>query len=385
MPGTVCEAAHAAEGAPGGVLAVIAARGDGFVDVGAVVGAVRGDGLAGALDGGFVDAGAVVGAVGLPFGTTFGCGITCRVERGEELSSGAVVGAVVGAGGLRGFAQPPPLSAAAAAAAVTSRATRCEVSGEDVPSVVLGIMAPAPCWSSVGLMSGTARRREATLLAPDTALVVHLLAGLEAGPARPPPPDTARSPPPSPNAPKRLPTAAPYRAGRVVAVAAAKAEEASCWAEEAEEASCWAEEAKEAAEAEAAEEAAEAAEAAVGARGAQSAPRGGRALLGDSFGAVLGGCGFARRRLPGFARGVGLGVAFAVLVAFAAASAAQHDAASDSVDFAVHAERCAERCPSGAGSRGGEFESGLASSGEEVGNSNVVLGEGRRVGRPPAR
>ena len=111
VPGAGCEAARAVKeegGGTGGVLvSVLAARGDGLVDWGAVVGAARGDGLVEAVDGGLieaaglVEAGAVVGtargdgfvkAAGDGFVKAAGDGFVEAI--GDGLDAGAVVGAV---------------------------------------------------------------------------------------------------------------------------------------------------------------------------------------------------------------------------------------------------------------------------------------------------
>ena len=108
VPGAGCEAARAVKEEGGATGGVLAARGDGLVDWGAVVGAARGDGLVEAVDGGLieaaglVEAGAVVGTVrgdgfvkaaGDGFVKAAGDGLVEAI--GDGLDAGAVVGAVV--------------------------------------------------------------------------------------------------------------------------------------------------------------------------------------------------------------------------------------------------------------------------------------------------
>ena len=112
--GAGCEAAHAVKEEGGATGGVLAARGDGLVDWGAVVGAARGDGLVDTGDGGLVEAaglveaGAVVGTVrgdgfvkaaGDGFVKAAGDGFVKAAGDGfvEAIGDGLDAGAVVGA------------------------------------------------------------------------------------------------------------------------------------------------------------------------------------------------------------------------------------------------------------------------------------------------
>ena len=98
--GAGCEAAHVVKEEGGATGGVLAARGDGLVDWGAVVGAARGDGFVDAVDGGLVEAAGLVEA-GAVVGTVRGDGFVKAAgdgfvkAAGDGLDAGAVVGAVV--------------------------------------------------------------------------------------------------------------------------------------------------------------------------------------------------------------------------------------------------------------------------------------------------
>lgn len=96
--GAGCEAADVVKEEGGATGGVLAARGDGLVDWGAVVGAARGDGFVDAVDGGLVEAGAVVGTVrGDGFVEAIGDGLDAGAVVGAvDLPAGAVVGRTLG-------------------------------------------------------------------------------------------------------------------------------------------------------------------------------------------------------------------------------------------------------------------------------------------------